>query len=139
MTDRVRRFLRWTAWSLGALVLLVHCSSRARSTSTPSVFLRRTYSVRSVAVTLPTDSSALARGERLARVRGCFGGVARSRLRYLTDGEIADLYPLFEYTLTVQLIVPLAFTARSCGYPIAARSAEISSRVAGSSIVGGMV
>ena len=29
------------------------------------------------------------------------------------------------------------YIARSCGYPIAARSAEISSRIAGSSIVGG--
>jgi hypothetical protein len=91
LTDRVRRFLRWTAWSLGALVLLALLSAGAIYLDFERI-LRRTYSVRSVAVTLPTDSSALARGEQLARVRGCFGGVARSRLRYLTDGEIADLY-----------------------------------------------
>jgi mono/diheme cytochrome c family protein len=36
--------------------------------------LRRTYTVALTAVSLPTDSTALLEGERLARVRGCFGG-----------------------------------------------------------------
>ena len=65
MTDRVRRFLRWTAWSLGALVLLALLSAGAIYLDSERI-LRRIYSVRSVAVTLPTDSSALARGEQLA-------------------------------------------------------------------------
>jgi hypothetical protein len=43
--------------------------------------LRRTYTVALTPITLPEDSTALIEGERLARVRGCFGGCSRRSLR----------------------------------------------------------
>jgi cytochrome c553 len=36
--------------------------------------LRRTYDVRSVAISVPTDGESIAEGRRLATIRGCFNG-----------------------------------------------------------------
>jgi len=36
--------------------------------------LRRTYDVPAVTISVPTDSASIAEGERLATIRGCFGG-----------------------------------------------------------------
>jgi mono/diheme cytochrome c family protein len=74
----VRRLLRWVASSVTAIFLLGLLLVVAVYVGSERT-LRRTYAVgrRAVtlpAATLPADSTALAEGERLARVRGCFGG-----------------------------------------------------------------
>ena len=67
------RRLRWMAWSLAAGVLLALLLTGAVYLGSERI-LRRRYAVGLTAVTLPGGSAALVEGERLARVRGCFGG-----------------------------------------------------------------
>jgi len=69
----MRRVLRWVAWSVAASFLLGLLLAGAVYVGSERI-LRRRYAVGLPAVTLPTDSTALLEGERLARVRGCFGG-----------------------------------------------------------------
>jgi hypothetical protein len=68
----MRRF-RWVAWSLAGSVLVALLLAGGVYLGSGRI-LRRTYAVGLMAVTLPRNSAALVEGERLARVRGCFGG-----------------------------------------------------------------
>jgi mono/diheme cytochrome c family protein len=61
------------AWGLAATLLLGLLLAGAVYLGSERI-LRRTYTVGLTSVTLPADSTALFEGERLARVRGCFGG-----------------------------------------------------------------
>jgi mono/diheme cytochrome c family protein len=65
--------VRWVAWSRAAIFLLVLLLVGMVYVGSERI-LRRRYTVGLTAVTLPSDSAALVEGERLARVRGCFGG-----------------------------------------------------------------
>jgi mono/diheme cytochrome c family protein len=69
----VRRLLRWVAWSFAATFLVGLLLLAAVYVGSERI-LRRRYAVGLPTVTLPVDSNALIEGERLARVRGCFGG-----------------------------------------------------------------
>ena len=69
----MRRFLRWLGWSFAASLLLGLLLAGAVYVGSERI-LHRTYAVGLTAVRLPADSSALVEGERLARVRGCYGG-----------------------------------------------------------------
>jgi len=56
--------------------------------------LRRTYTVALTPITLPDDSTALIEGERLAGVRGCFGGCHGVRFEgkvFFDDPKVARL------------------------------------------------
>jgi mono/diheme cytochrome c family protein len=66
------RFLKWLGIALGALVALTLLAALAVYVIGGRIFAR-TYDVPAPAVTLPADSLAAARGERMARTRGCFG------------------------------------------------------------------
>jgi mono/diheme cytochrome c family protein len=61
------------AWTAAALLLLAVCVAAGVYLVSERI-LRRTYDVALAPVSLPADSTALVEGERLARVRGCFGG-----------------------------------------------------------------
>jgi mono/diheme cytochrome c family protein len=66
------RLLKWLGFALGAAVVLAVVAAVVVYVKGERVFAR-TYDVAVPAVTVPTDSLAPARGERVARVRGCFG------------------------------------------------------------------
>jgi len=69
----MKRLLRWVAMTLGSLaafgivayVVVYVLSERG---------LRRTYEVPAVAISIPTDTASIVEGQRLATIRGCFGG-----------------------------------------------------------------
>lgn len=65
-------------------------------------YLARTYPVREVAITLPSDSASLARGERLARL-SCYG----------CHGETLTGTVMFEAPLVARLVTPNALIAIS--------------------------
>jgi mono/diheme cytochrome c family protein len=66
------RLLKWLGVALGALVVLTLLAALAVYVIGGRIFAR-TYDVAAPAVTLPADSLAPARGERVARIRGCLG------------------------------------------------------------------
>ena len=77
MTDRasgalenlVKRFLKWTALGLGSLVAVLLLAIYGMS----EYRLRQRYDVAAAPITLPTDSTGLARGQHIALTRGCAG------------------------------------------------------------------
>jgi mono/diheme cytochrome c family protein len=66
------RLLKWLGFALGTVVVLALVATVAVYVKAERVFAR-TYDVAPLTVTLPTDSLAPERGERVARIRGCFG------------------------------------------------------------------
>lgn len=69
----MRRLLRWVAWTAAAVLLLAAVIAVGVYLGSERI-LHRTYAIGLTPVALPNDPAALVEGERLARVRGCFGG-----------------------------------------------------------------
>ena len=67
------RILRWVLWTIGAIAVIALLAVAYVYLASERI-LRRTYTIALTPITLPDDSTALIEGERLARVRGCFGG-----------------------------------------------------------------
>lgn len=89
----MKRIFRWAAWGFGAIALLVLITVTYVYVASERI-LRRTYTVALRPITLPEDSTALIEGERLARVRGCFGGCHGVRSEgqvFFDDPQIARL------------------------------------------------
>ena len=87
--SRVLRWLRNAVIAVVALVVLAAIAVFAMS----ELALRRSYPVRGTAVAVPADSSSIAEGERLARIRGC-PGCHESRLEggmFVDDPKIARI------------------------------------------------
>jgi mono/diheme cytochrome c family protein len=85
--------LRWAAWTFGGIALLALLAVAYVYVASERI-LRRTYTVALTPITLPDDSTALIEGERLARVRGCFGGCHGVRLEgqvFFDDPKVARL------------------------------------------------
>jgi cytochrome c553 len=69
----MRRAVRITGYILGGLVgLLVLIAAGVYTASEATI--RRTYDVPLAALVVPQEAADIAEGERLARIRGCFGG-----------------------------------------------------------------
>jgi mono/diheme cytochrome c family protein len=85
--------LRWAG--IGAVVIMLLALAGAFGVYVASErVLRRTYDVPLIAVALPTDPADIAEGERLARLRGCFGGCHGRTLEgelFVDDPMIARL------------------------------------------------
>jgi len=89
----VRRILRWAAWAITAIALLALLAVAYVYVASEQI-LRRTYTVALTPITLPDDSTAFIEGERLARVRGCFGGCHGVRFEgqvFFDDPKVARL------------------------------------------------
>lgn len=69
----MRRFLRWIGMGLGGVLLLVLLFA-VYVYAASSLAFRRTYSAQAHPPVVPTDSSAIAHGARMARILGCYGG-----------------------------------------------------------------
>jgi mono/diheme cytochrome c family protein len=85
--------LRWARRAIGAIALLAVLTVAYVYVASERI-LRRTYTVPLSPITLPGDSAALIEGERLARVRGCFGGCHGMRSEgqvFFDDPKIARL------------------------------------------------
>ena len=92
----MQRLRRWAARGIGAIVLLAVLLVAAVYLASERV-LHRTYSIGLTAISLPEDSSALVEGERLARVRGCFGGCHGERF----EGKV-----FFDQPRVARLVAP---------------------------------
>jgi mono/diheme cytochrome c family protein len=89
----MRRLLRWAAWTIAAIALLALLAVAYVYVASERI-LRRTYTIALTPITLPDDSTALIEGERLARVRGCFGGCHGVRFEgkvFFDDPKVARL------------------------------------------------
>jgi mono/diheme cytochrome c family protein len=73
-----RRLLRWLGWTAAALVVLALLAAAGIYVGSERV-LRRTYDVALSDIAVPDSPLTTAEGERLARLRGCFGGCHGSR------------------------------------------------------------
>jgi mono/diheme cytochrome c family protein len=85
--------LRWASWTFGAIALLALLAVAYVYVASERI-LRRTYTVALTPITLPDDSTSLTEGERLARVRGCFGGCHGVRFEgqvFFDDPKVARL------------------------------------------------
>ena len=119
----MRRFLRWVTWTFAAGLLMVLLVASVVYVGSERI-LRRTYTVELAPITLPVDSSALVEGERLARVRGCFGGCHGERFEgsVFFDGpadrakEAAALGD-FPFTMTVELTLDGVTHVATATYP----------------------
>ena len=69
----MRQLLRWTGVALGALLVLAICAYAIVYVLSERV-LNRTYEIPAVAISIPADPASIAEGQRLATIRGCFGG-----------------------------------------------------------------
>jgi len=67
------RALRWAGYALGGLAVIV-CVAAAGVYTTAEIGMRRTYEAQPVSLQIPDDAESIAEGERLARLRGCYGG-----------------------------------------------------------------
>ena len=92
----MRRLLRWVARDSAVILLLALLIAGAVYVGSERI-MRRTYAVELTAVTLPVDSIALFEGERLAPVRGCFGGCHGERF----EGQI-----FFDQPGVARLVAP---------------------------------
>jgi cytochrome c553 len=68
----MKRLLRWTGVALGSLAALAIIAYAIVYVVSERI-LGRTYEVPAVVVSIPSDPAAIARGQRLATIRGCFG------------------------------------------------------------------
>ena len=69
----IRRLLRWLGWIVGCLAVIGIIAYTAVYVLSEHA-LRRTYDVPAVAVSIPSGPDAIAEGQRLAIVHGCYGG-----------------------------------------------------------------
>jgi cytochrome c553 len=92
----VRGILKWLGIGLGALVILA-LGAVAVIYLVSERIVRKTYDVPLSSIALPTDSLALAVGQRLAITRGCFNGCHGERL----DGGV-----LIDEPLLARLVAP---------------------------------
>lgn len=67
------RVLRWAAYALGGTAILA-CAGAAGVYTTAEMGLRKVYDAPAVSLPLTADAETIAEGERLARLRGCYGG-----------------------------------------------------------------
>jgi cytochrome c553 len=89
----MKRLLRWISVSIASLVGLALIAFVTVYVLSERA-LRRTYSVASTAISIPSDSASVAEGMRLATVRGCFGGCHGPRAEgqmMLDDPKLARL------------------------------------------------
>ncbi|HSE45232.1 MAG TPA: cytochrome c, partial [Gemmatimonadales bacterium] len=89
----MRRLLRWAAWTFGAIALFALLAVAYVYVASERI-LRRPYTIALTPITVPDDSTAPIEGERLARVRGCFGGCHGMRSEgqvFFDDPKIARL------------------------------------------------
>lgn len=70
---RSRRILRWIAFSLGGVVALALLGVAAIHVFI-GIELDQTFDIPATKVDVSYDAATIAEGERLARLRGCFGG-----------------------------------------------------------------
>jgi mono/diheme cytochrome c family protein len=68
----MKRLLRWTGVALGSLAALAIIAYAIVYVVSERI-LGRTYEVPAVVVSIPSDPAAIAEGQRLATIRGCFG------------------------------------------------------------------
>jgi cytochrome c553 len=92
----MRGILKWLGIGLGALVILALGAVAAIYLASERI-VRKTYDVPLSSFALPTDSFALAEGQRLATVRGCYNGCHGERL----DGGV-----LIDRPLLARLVAP---------------------------------
>jgi cytochrome c553 len=85
----MRGILKWLGIALAALVILALGAMAVIYLASERI-VRKTYDVPLSSITLPTDSFALAEGQRLATVRGCYNGCHGERL----DGGVFIDHPL---------------------------------------------
>jgi cytochrome c553 len=85
----MRGILKWFGIGLGALVILALGAVAVIYLASERI-VRKTYDVPLSSIALPTDSFALAEGQRLATVRGCYNGCHGERL----DGGVLVDRPL---------------------------------------------
>jgi len=81
------------SWGIGAIALIALLAVVYVYVASERI-LRRTYLVALTPITLPADSAALIEGERMARVRGCFGGCHGERLEghvFFDEPKVARL------------------------------------------------
>ena len=92
----MKRLLRWIGLGLGGLVALgivafgivYVLSERA---------LRHVFAVPTVAISIPTDPASIVEGQRLATIRGCFGGC---------HGKHAEGAVMFDEPMIARVIAP---------------------------------
>lgn len=85
----IRRILRW----LGILVVVVMglvVAATAYVYIASERIIDRMYTVSSTSIAIPTDSASIAEGQRLATIRGCYGGCHGSE----AEGEVFIDEPL---------------------------------------------
>ena len=92
----MRGILKWLGIGLGALVILA-LGAVAVIYIASERMVRKTYDLPLSSIALPTDSFALAEGQRLATVRGCYNGCHGERL----DGGV-----LIDRPLLARLVAP---------------------------------
>jgi cytochrome c553 len=85
----MKGILKWLGIGLGVLVILA-LGAAAVIYLVSERMVRKTYDIRLSSIALPTDSFALAEGQRLATVRGCYNGCHGERL----DGGVFIDQPL---------------------------------------------
>jgi cytochrome c553 len=69
----MKRAVRITGYILGGLVGLLVLAAAGVYTASEAT-IRRTYDVPLASLVVPQDAADIVEGERLARIRGCFGG-----------------------------------------------------------------
>lgn len=89
MGGLVRGLLKWLGIGLSALVILALGAVAVIYLASERI-VRKTYDLPLSSIALPTDSFALAKGRRLATVRGCYNGCHGERL----DGGVFIDEPL---------------------------------------------
>ncbi len=92
----MKRLLRWIGIALGGLGALGILAYAVMYVLSERV-LRRTYEVPPVAVQVPTDTTSISEGRRLAIIHGCFGGC---------HGKEAQGAVLFDEPMIGRLVAP---------------------------------
>src|SRR5258706_11982008 len=92
----MKRLLKWIGLGFGGLVavaIVAYAVVYVLSERT----LRHVYAVPAVAISIPTDPASITEGQRLATIRGCFGGC---------HGRRAEGAVMFDEPVIARVIAP---------------------------------
>ena len=92
----MKRLLRWIGVALGGLAVLGIIAGAVVYVLSERV-LRHTYAIPAVAISIRTDPASIGEGQRLAIVRGCFGGC---------HGKQAEGAVMFDEPMIARFVAP---------------------------------
>jgi cytochrome c553 len=92
----MKRLLKWIGLGFGGLVALGFVAYVVVYVLSERV-LRHVYAVPTVAISIPTDPASIVEGQRLATIRGCFGGC---------HGKHAQGVVMFDEPMLARVIAP---------------------------------